>query len=95
MSVRNLGLPRNAGSSCEVLRGHPGAAGAIARWQRPWVRCAGSVTSTQPAGRRVHRKVLALALEFLHEHQPAEKRLVAKALVRRRGLIRSAGYEPT
>jgi hypothetical protein len=24
-------------------------------------------------------KVLALALEFLHEHQPAEKRLVAKA----------------
>ena len=30
----------------------------------------------QPAGRRVHRKVLALALEFLHEHQPSDKRLV-------------------
>jgi hypothetical protein len=61
----------------EVLSPTSAAPAAIGRWRRPSCRCARSATSSATLqADQFTDKVLALALEFLHEHQPADKRLV-------------------
>src|SRR3954468_23939892 len=80
MSVRNLGYSRNAG---EFVRKHfadVGSAGghrAMAKAVVPLRAFREKFGNVQ--AEQFTDKVLALALEFLHEHQPNEKRLVAKA----------------
>jgi nanoRNase/pAp phosphatase (c-di-AMP/oligoRNAs hydrolase) len=79
MSVRNLGYQRNAG---EFVRkhfadigsagGHRAMAKAVVPLRAFWEKF-GNLQGDQ-----LTEKVLALALEFLHEHQPDGKKLVGK-----------------
>jgi nanoRNase/pAp phosphatase (c-di-AMP/oligoRNAs hydrolase) len=80
MSVRNLGYSRNAGEFVRKYFADIGSAGGHRSMAKAVVPLRGfrdkygNLQADEFTG-----KVLALALEFLHEHQPAEKRLVAKA----------------
>ena len=79
MSVRNLGYSRNAGEFVRKYFADIGSAGGHrvdGEGRRPAARVPGQVR--QPAGRQFTDLVLKLALEFLHEHQPPDKRLVGK-----------------
>ena len=80
MSVRNLGYSRNAGEFVRKYFAAIGSAGGHRSMAKAVVPLAafrdkyGNLQADQ-----FTEKVLSLALEFLHEHQPAEKRLVGKA----------------
>jgi hypothetical protein len=77
MSVRNLGYSRNAGEFVRKYFADIGSAGGHRAMAKAVVPLRafrdkyGNLQSDQ-----FTEKVLALALEFLHEHQPADKRLV-------------------
>src|SRR5258706_7712967 len=80
ISARNLGYSRNAGEFGRQYFSRIESACAQASLAKAVVPLRGfrdkygNLQADEFTG-----KVLALALEFLHEHQPAEKRLVAKA----------------
>jgi nanoRNase/pAp phosphatase (c-di-AMP/oligoRNAs hydrolase) len=77
MSVRNLGYSRNAGDFVRRHFGDIGSAGghrAMAKAVVPLHAFRSKFGNLQPDAITEH--VLALALEFLHEHQTADKRLV-------------------
>jgi nanoRNase/pAp phosphatase (c-di-AMP/oligoRNAs hydrolase) len=77
MSVRNLGYTRNAGEFVRKHFNELGSAGghrAMAKAVVP-LRAFREKFGTLQADDYTER-VLALAIEFLHEHQPAEKKLV-------------------
>ena len=77
MSVRNLGTRATRASSCGSTSTRSAAPAAIARWPRRSCRCATSRRSSatfRPTS--TPRRVLSVALEFLHEHQPPERKLV-------------------
>ena len=80
MSVRNLGYGRNAG---EFVRKHfadIGSAGGHRSMAKAVVPLRGFRDKFgNLQADEFTDKILALALEFLHEHQAADKRLVAKA----------------
>jgi len=77
MSVRNLGYSRNAGEFVRKYFADIGSAGGHRSMAKAVVPLRafrdkfGNLQADQ-----FTEKVLSLALEFLHEHQPAEKRLV-------------------
>ena len=78
MSVRNLGYSRNAGEFVRQATSTTSAApAATARWPR---RSCRSRAFREKFGNlqadEFTDKVLALALEFLHEHQPNDRKLV-------------------
>ena len=80
MSVRNLGYGRNAGEFVRKYFADIGSAGGHRSMAKAVVPLRafrdkyGNLQADQFTD-----KVLTLALEFLHEHQTADKRLVAKA----------------
>jgi nanoRNase/pAp phosphatase (c-di-AMP/oligoRNAs hydrolase) len=80
MSVRNLGYSRNAGEFVRKYFADVGSAGGHRSMAKAVVPLRafrdkfGNLQADQFTD-----KVLTLALEFLHEHQGADKRLVAKA----------------
>jgi nanoRNase/pAp phosphatase (c-di-AMP/oligoRNAs hydrolase) len=80
MSVRNLGYSRNAGEFVRKYFADIGSAGGHRSMAKAVVPLRGfrdkygNLQADEFTG-----KVLTLALEFLHEHQTADKRLVAKA----------------
>src|SRR5437773_9035494 len=77
MSVRNLGYSRNAGEFVRKYFADIGSAGGHRSMAKAVVPLRafrdkyGNLQADQFTD-----KVLTLALEFLHEHQPADKRLV-------------------
>ena len=80
MSVRNLGYSRNAGEFVRKYFADIGSAGghrAMAKAVVPLAAFRAKFGNLQSEG--FTERVLGLALEFLHEHQPADKKLV-KAL---------------
>ena len=80
MSVRNLGYSRNAGEFVRKYFADIGSAGghrAMAKAVVPLRAFKEKFGNLQADG--LTDLVLALALEFLHEHQPSDKKLVAKA----------------
>ena len=77
MSVRNLGYSRNAGEFVRKYFADIGSAGghrAMAKAVVSLTAFRGKFGNLQADG--FTDRVLAMALEFLHEHQPSEKRLV-------------------
>ena len=77
MSVRNLGYSRNAGEFVRKYFGDIGSAGghrAMAKAVVPLHAFRSKFGNLQADSLTEH--VLALALEFLHEHQPADKKLL-------------------
>ena len=77
MSVRNLGYSRNAGDFVRKYFGDIGSAGghrAMAKAVVPLHAFRRKFGNLQPAALTEH--VLALALEFLHEYQSTDKKLV-------------------
>ena len=77
MSVRNLGYSRNAGEFVRKYFADIGSAGghrAMAKAIVPLRAFRNKFGNLQADG--FTERVLAMALEFLHEHQPPEKRLV-------------------
>ena len=77
MSVRNLGYSRNAGEFVRKYFADIGSAGghrAMAKAIVPLRAFRDKFGNLQADG--FTERVLAMALEFLHEHQPPEKRLV-------------------
>jgi nanoRNase/pAp phosphatase (c-di-AMP/oligoRNAs hydrolase) len=80
MSVRNLGYSRNAGEFVRKYFADIGSAGghrAMAKAVVPLRAFKEKFGNLQADG--LTERVLALALEFLHEHQPHDRKLVAKA----------------
>src|SRR6187549_1941656 len=80
MSVRNLGYSRNAGEFVRKYFSDIGSAGghrAMAKAVVPLRNFKEKFGNLQAD--EYTNKVLALALEFLHEHQPSERKLVVKA----------------
>jgi nanoRNase/pAp phosphatase (c-di-AMP/oligoRNAs hydrolase) len=80
MSVRNLGYSRNAGEFVRKYFADIGSAGghrAMAKAVVPLAAFRAKFGNLQADG--FTESVLAMALEFLHEHQPTDKKLVAKA----------------
>jgi nanoRNase/pAp phosphatase (c-di-AMP/oligoRNAs hydrolase) len=80
MSVRNLGYTRNAGEFVRKYFADIGSAGghrAMAKAVVPLAAFRAKFGNLQAEG--LTEAVLAMALEFLHEHQPTDKKLVAKA----------------
>jgi nanoRNase/pAp phosphatase (c-di-AMP/oligoRNAs hydrolase) len=80
VSVRNLGYSRNAGEFVRKYFADIGSAGghrSMAKAVVPLLAFRDKYDNVQPD--EFTDKILTLALEFLHEHQPAEKRLVGKA----------------
>ena len=77
MSVRNLGYSRNAGEFVKKYFGDIGSAGGHRAMAKAVVPLqAFKEKFGNLAADDFTEKVLALALEFLHEHQPNEKKLV-------------------
>jgi nanoRNase/pAp phosphatase (c-di-AMP/oligoRNAs hydrolase) len=77
MSVRNLGYSRNAGEFVRKYFADIGSAGghrAMAKAVVPLAAFRAKFGNLQADG--FTERVLALALEFLHEHQPTDKKLV-------------------
>src|SRR6188474_3303064 len=77
MSVRNLGYSRNAGEFVRKYFADIGSAGghrAMAKAVVPITAFREKFGNLSP--REITERVLKLALEFLHEHQPTDKRLV-------------------
>jgi hypothetical protein len=77
MSVRNLGYSRNAGEFVRKYFNDIGSAGghrAMAKAVVPLRAFRDKFGNLQAD--QFTDKVLDLALEFLHEHQPADKKLV-------------------
>ena len=77
ISVRNLGYSRNAGEFVRKYFADIGSAGghrAMAKAVVPLAAFRAKFGNLQAEG--FTDRVLAMALEFLHEHQPPEKRLV-------------------
>jgi nanoRNase/pAp phosphatase (c-di-AMP/oligoRNAs hydrolase) len=77
MSVRNLGYSRNAGEFVRKYFADIGSAGghrAMAKAVVPLRAFREKFGNLQADG--LTERVLAMALEFLHEHHPAEKKLV-------------------
>jgi nanoRNase/pAp phosphatase (c-di-AMP/oligoRNAs hydrolase) len=77
MSVRNLGYSRNAGEFVRKYFADIGSAGghrAMAKAVVPLPAFRAKFGNLQADG--FTDRVLALALEFLHEHQPGDKKLV-------------------
>ncbi|MSO45782.1 MAG: hypothetical protein EXQ59_03310 [Acidobacteria bacterium] len=77
MSVRNLGYSRNAGEFVRKYFADVGSAGghrAMAKAVVPLRAFRDKFGNLQADG--FTERVLAMALEFLHEHQPADKKLV-------------------
>jgi nanoRNase/pAp phosphatase (c-di-AMP/oligoRNAs hydrolase) len=77
MSVRNLGYSRNAGEFVRKYFADIGSAGghrAMAKAVVPLAAFRAKFGNLQAEG--LTESVLAMALEFLHEHQPTEKKLV-------------------
>ena len=77
MSVRNLGYSRNAGEFVRKYFNALGSAGghrAMAKAVVPLGAFRRKFGHLQPE--EITDKVLALALEFLHEHQGADRKLV-------------------
>jgi nanoRNase/pAp phosphatase (c-di-AMP/oligoRNAs hydrolase) len=77
MSVRNLGYSRNAGEFVRKYFSDIGSAGghrAMAKAVVPLAAFRNKFGNLQAEG--FTERVLAMALEFLHEHQPADKKLV-------------------
>jgi nanoRNase/pAp phosphatase (c-di-AMP/oligoRNAs hydrolase) len=77
MSVRNLGYSRNAGEFVRKYFADIGSAGghrAMAKAVVPLAAFRAKFGNLQAEG--FTEAVLAMALEFLHEHQPADKKLV-------------------
>jgi len=77
MSVRNLGYTRNAGEFVRKYFAHIGSAGghrAMAKAVVPLRAFRDKYGNLQ--AEEFTEKVLGLALEFLHEHQPPDKKLV-------------------
>ena len=77
MSVRNLGYSRNAGEFVRKYFSDIGSAGghrAMAKAVVPMRRLPAEVRHLSAA--EFTERVLEMALEFLHEHQPSEKKLV-------------------
>ena len=77
MSVRNLGYSRNAGEFVRKYFGDIGSAGghrAMAKAVVPLHAFRSKFGNLQADGLTDH--ILALALEFLHEHQTADKKLI-------------------
>jgi nanoRNase/pAp phosphatase (c-di-AMP/oligoRNAs hydrolase) len=80
MSVRNLGYSRNAGEFVRKYFAHIGSAGghrAMAKAVVPLRAFRDTYGNLQAD--EFTAKVLALALEFLHEHQAADKNKLVKA----------------
>ena len=80
MSVRNLGYSRNAGEFVRKYFAHIGSAGghrAMAKAVVPLGAFRDKYGNLQAD--EFTQKVLSLALEFLHEHQPSEKNKLVKA----------------
>jgi nanoRNase/pAp phosphatase (c-di-AMP/oligoRNAs hydrolase) len=77
MSVRNLGYSRNAGEFVRKYFADIGSAGghrAMAKAVVPLAAFRNKFGNLQADG--FTERVLAMALEFLHEHQPGDRRLV-------------------
>jgi len=77
MSVRNLGYSRNAGEFVRKYFADIGSAGghrAMAKAVVPLAAFRAKFGNLQAEG--FTERVLAMALEFLHEHQPTDKKLV-------------------
>ncbi|MGH2400361.1 MAG: hypothetical protein ACRDF6_10990, partial [bacterium] len=77
MSVRNLGYSRNAGEFVRKYFADIGSAGghrAMAKAVVPLSSFRDKFGNLQADG--LTDRVLAMALEFLHEHQAPEKKLV-------------------
>ena len=77
MSVRNLGYSRNAGEFVRKYFADIGSAGghrAMAKAVVPLQAFRDKFGNLQADG--FTERVLGMAIEFLHEHQPAEKKLV-------------------
>jgi nanoRNase/pAp phosphatase (c-di-AMP/oligoRNAs hydrolase) len=77
MSVRNLGYTRNAGEFVRKYFADIGSAGghrAMAKAVVPLAAFRAKFGNLQAEG--LTEAVLAMALEFLHEHQPTDKKLV-------------------
>jgi nanoRNase/pAp phosphatase (c-di-AMP/oligoRNAs hydrolase) len=77
MSVRNLGYTRNAGEFVRKFFSDIGSAGghrSMAKAVVPIAAFREKFGNLSPEA--FTDRVLALALEFLHEHQPADKKLV-------------------
>ncbi len=77
MSVRNLGYSRNAGEFVRKYFADIGSAGghrAMAKAVVPLAAFRNKFGNLQAEG--FTQRVLGLALEFLHEHQPGDKKLV-------------------
>jgi nanoRNase/pAp phosphatase (c-di-AMP/oligoRNAs hydrolase) len=77
MSVRNLGYSRNAGEFVRKYFADIGSAGghrAMAKAVVPLAAFRAKFGNLQADG--FTERVLAMALEFLHEHQPTDKKLV-------------------
>ena len=77
MSVRNLGYTRNAGEFVRKYFADIGSAGGHRAMAKAVVKIGAfrdKFGNLQADG--FTERVLAMALEFLHEHQPQEKRLV-------------------
>jgi nanoRNase/pAp phosphatase (c-di-AMP/oligoRNAs hydrolase) len=75
ISVRNLGYSRNAGEFVRKFFGEVGNAGghrAMAKAVIPMTAFRSRFGNLQAA--ELNQKVLDLALQFLHEHVPAERR---------------------
>ena len=80
ISVRNLGYSRNAGEFVRKYFADIGSAGghrAMAKAVVPLAAFRNKFGNLQADG--FTDRVLAMALEFLHEHQPTDKKLVVKA----------------
>jgi nanoRNase/pAp phosphatase (c-di-AMP/oligoRNAs hydrolase) len=77
MSVRNLGYSRNAGEFVRKYFSDVGNAGGHRAMAKAVVPLnAFRDKFGNPQADDCTSRVLALALEFLHEHQPPERRLV-------------------
>jgi hypothetical protein len=77
MSVRNLGYSRNAGEFVRKYFSDIGSAGghrAMAKAVVPIAAFRGKFGNLSADA--FTERVLALALEFLHEHQPPDRKLV-------------------
>ena len=77
MSVRNLGYTRNAGEFVRKYFSDIGSAGghrSMAKAVVPVAAFRNKFGNLQADG--LTERVLAMALEFLHEHQPADRKLV-------------------
>jgi nanoRNase/pAp phosphatase (c-di-AMP/oligoRNAs hydrolase) len=77
LSVRNLGYSRNAGEFVRKYFSDIGSAGghrAMAKAVVPLAAFRNKFGNLQAEG--LTERVLAMALEFLHEHQPTDKKLV-------------------